>query len=115
MNETEASDDRGDGSWQQLSRALTDVATAWRRAGADQAQSGPESTPAIHQLGQDEADALARSGYEAAEALAGIATVLSGQENAVRAWESTQQTQREVWRHWRVAMDAQLPDEDTPS
>ncbi|RCW44697.1 hypothetical protein DFQ14_104288 [Halopolyspora algeriensis] len=111
MNETKAS---GEDSWQQLSRALTDVAAAWRRAGTSQAESGPESTPAIHQLERTEAHALARSGYEAVEALAGLATVLSAQQDAVHAWESAQQAQREVWRHWRVAMDAQLPDEDTP-
>lgn len=114
MNETQASSDRGDGSWQQLSQALTGVAAAWRTAGASQVQSGPEDTPAIHQLGRAEADELARAGYAAVEALAGIATVLAGQEEAVQTWESTRDAQREVWRHWRVAMDAQVPDEDTP-
>ncbi|MDR7300278.1 hypothetical protein [Haloactinomyces albus] len=114
MNETEPSGHRGDGSWQQLSQALTGVAAVWRIAGSSQAQSGPESVPATHQLGQTEANELARSGYEAIEALAGIATVLSGQEGAVQAWESAREAQQEAWRHWRVAMDAQVPDEDTP-
>lgn len=113
MSETQAGSAHA-GSWQQLSEALSSVAATWRAAGASQAQAGPEGTPAIHQLGQAEADDLARTGYEAAEALAGIATVLSGQQGAVQAWESAQEAQREVWRHWRVAMDAQLPDEDTP-
>ena len=100
--------------WQQLAESLSNVGVAWRVAGESQAQPGDESIPATRQLREDEANELARAGYEAAEALAGIATVLSRQEGATQAWDSAQNAQREVWRHWRVAMDARLPDEETP-
>ncbi|WP_017972928.1 hypothetical protein [Actinopolyspora halophila] len=105
----------GAGSWRRLGDALHTVAAAWREAGAEQASSGSESTQAIHQLERAELEQLARAGYEAAEALSGIATVLSGQQRAARGWQYTQRAQREAWRNWRVAMDAELPGEETPS
>ncbi|MBA8826007.1 hypothetical protein FHX42_003373 [Saccharopolyspora lacisalsi] len=113
MSETQDDSDRT-GSWQRLSEALSAVAAAWREAGASQIHPAPEDTSAIHQLRRSQAQELARTGYEAAEALTGLATVLAGQEGAAQVWETAHQSQRESWRRWRVAMDAEVPDENTP-
>ncbi|NHD19157.1 MULTISPECIES: hypothetical protein [unclassified Actinopolyspora] len=78
----------------------------------DERGSSVRSRP---QLERAELERLARAGCEAAEALSGMAAVLSGQRRAARVWQDAQLAQREAWRCWRVAMDSELPGQETPS
>ncbi|GAB3294338.1 hypothetical protein [Parasphingorhabdus pacifica] len=99
--------------WRNLLDSFGQLSAAWGAAAEAQQEADAGKGPAAHQLPESLVVSFSRAGMEVADALAGVATVLSHQSKQSDWFDETAEAMRAARDSWTQSHDAAAAQYDS--